>query len=150
MSAWATLKALIDANIVSGLPNGIRPEEEHNPVLQSIVDTFGEDYTYMGLATTATVPTADDNNRMYISTDVGTYTHFRNISLVSLVVNSGEICILKGVDDVWEKEVLVDSDVIATDNAIRIYDNSTLLQLQVYKSGWITIAEVYTLERLMI
>ena len=54
MSAWDTLKTYIDDNIRSGLPNGIRPEEEHNPVLQLIVDTFGEDYTYMGVATTST------------------------------------------------------------------------------------------------
>ena len=142
MSAWATLKALIDANIVSGLPNGIRPEEEHNPVLQSIVDTFGEDYTYMGLATTATNPINDDNQRMYISTDVGTYNNFLDSGATALEVELGEVCVLKGISDVWEKEIIVNGDSISGGVGIRIYDNASLLQLQVYKNGWVTIAEV--------
>ena len=120
MSAWDTLKTYIDDNIRSGLPNGIRPEEEHNPVLQLIVDTFGEDYTYMGVATTSTNPTNDDNYRYYIASDAGTYSNFLDVGASALTISAGELCILKGVDDVWEKEVLLDDIPTGTDVAADI------------------------------
>ncbi len=138
--AFETLKTLINDKIKSGLPTGIRPEEEHNPVLQSIVSTFGQDYAYMGLATTSTSPSTDDNTRMYITNGGGTYTNFLDDTSTPIVVEEGSVCILKGVDGVYSKDVLIDADSIVDATSVRINDNGSGLDLQAYyNSAWVTL-----------
>ncbi len=113
--AFETLKTLINDNIKSGLPNGIRPEEEHNPVLQSIVTTLGSGYAYMGLATTGSSPLVDDVKRMYITSGYGTFTAFLDASSASIEVADRHISVIKGESGVWTQDIIVDlSDAAET------------------------------------
>ena len=140
--AFETLKTLINDNIKSGLPNGIRPEEEHNPVLQSIVSTFGQDYIYMGLATTSTSPSTDDNARMYITNGGGTYTNFMDDESNPIVVEEGSICFLKGVSGTYSKDVIIDGGSITDSTKLRISDSGTALDLEAYhNSAWVSIGK---------
>jgi hypothetical protein len=113
--AFETLKTLINNNIKSGLPDGIRPEEEHNPVLQSIVTTLGSGYAYMGLATTGSSPLVDDVKRMYITSGYGTYTAFLDSNASAIVVADKQISVIKGVSGVWTQDVIVDLSLANTD-----------------------------------
>ena len=140
--AFETLKTLINDNIKSGLHNGIRPEEEHNPVLQSIVSTFGQDYIYMGLATTSTSPSTDDNARMYITNGGGTYTNFMDDESNPIVVEEGSICFLKGVSGTYSKDVIIDGGSITDSTKLRISDSGTALDLEAYhNSAWVSIGK---------
>ena len=140
--SFETLKTLINDNIKSGLPTGIRPEEEHNPVLQSIVNTFGQDYIYMGLATTSTSPSTDDNARMYITNGGGTYTNFLDDASNPIVVESGSICFLKGVSGTYSKDVIMDGESILDNTKLRINDNGSTLDLEAYhNSAWVSIGK---------
>ncbi len=125
--AFETLKTLINNNIKSGLPNGIRPEEEHNPVLQSIVTTLGSGYAYMGLATTGSSPLVDDVKRMYITSGYGTYTAFLDSNASAIEVADKHISVIKGVSGVWTQDVIVDLSLANTD--IPKYSDDVLAKL---------------------
>ena len=47
-------------------------------VLLSMVDTLGPEYQFLGIATKSTVPVVVEGNSFYITTEVGTYTNFKN------------------------------------------------------------------------
>lgn len=105
MAAWDTLKNYIDLHILNKLPAKISADTDHNPTLQLIVDTFGEDYIYSGIAITTTVPINDDKKRMYIAYGtVGTYVNFLNDSAAALTLNAGEFAVFRGVENIWVKQ----------------------------------------------
>lgn len=56
-------------------------------VLLSMVDTLGPEYQFLGIATKSTVPVVVEGNSFYITTEVGTYTNFKNSGNTSITVN---------------------------------------------------------------
>jgi len=140
--SFETLKATINSNIVSGLPDGIRADYENNPTLQDIVSAFGQDHIYMGSATVGTSPMTDDNARMYISSGSGEFTAFRDSGNNAINISEGEIAILKGISGVYEKDVFFSGDTIDDAGSVRINDTGSLIQLQArYNGSWVTASE---------
>lgn len=56
-------------------------------VLLSMVDTLGPEYQFLGIATKSTVPVVVEGNSFYITTEVGTYTNFKNSGNAAITVN---------------------------------------------------------------
>lgn len=56
-------------------------------VLLSMVDTLGPEYQFLGIATKSTVPVVVEGNSFYITTEVGTYTKFKNSGNTTITVN---------------------------------------------------------------
>lgn len=56
-------------------------------VLLSMVDTLGPEYQFLGIATKSTVPVGVEGNSFYITTEVGTYTNFKNSGNTAITVN---------------------------------------------------------------
>lgn len=56
-------------------------------VLLSMVDTFGPEYQFLGIATKSTVPVVVEGNSFYITVEVGTYTNFKNSGNTAITVN---------------------------------------------------------------
>ena len=109
--AWETLIAYIDAHILDKLPLKISADDDHNPTLQQIVSTFGQDYIYCGVANQFTRPidegNDDDNLRYYIADGtIGTYPFFLDSGSLALTVSDGEFAIFKGVNNVWVKDTI--------------------------------------------
>lgn len=56
-------------------------------VLLSMVDTLEPEYQFLGIATKSTVPVVVEGNSFYITTEVGTYTNFKNSGNTAITVN---------------------------------------------------------------
>lgn len=56
-------------------------------VLLSMVDTLGPENQFLGIATKSTVPVVVEGNSFYITTEVGTYTNFKNSGNTAITVN---------------------------------------------------------------
>lgn len=56
-------------------------------VLLSMVDTLGPEYQFLGIAKKSTVPVVVEGNSFYITTEVGTYTNFKNSGNTTITVN---------------------------------------------------------------
>lgn len=56
-------------------------------VLLSMVDTLGPEYQFLGIATKSTVPVVVEGNSFYITTEVGTYTNFKNSGNTAITIN---------------------------------------------------------------
>ena len=56
-------------------------------VLLSMVDTLGPEYQFLGIATKSTVPVVVEGNSFYITTEVGTYTKFKNSGNTAITIN---------------------------------------------------------------
>ena len=56
-------------------------------VLLSMVDTLGPEYQFLGIATKSTVPVVVEGNSFYITTEVGTYTNFKNSGNTTITIN---------------------------------------------------------------
>ena len=56
-------------------------------VLLSMVDTLGPEYQFLGIATKSTVPVVVEGNSFYITTEIGTYTNFKNSGNTTIAVN---------------------------------------------------------------
>ena len=52
-----------------------------------MVDTLGPEYQFLGIATKSTVPVVVEGNSFYITTEVGTYTNFKNSGNTAITVN---------------------------------------------------------------
>ena len=56
-------------------------------VLLSMVDTLEPEYQFLGIATKSTVPVVVEGHSFYITTEVGTYTNFKNSGNTAITVN---------------------------------------------------------------
>lgn len=103
--AWEDLKDFIDLHITNKTSlSKINNVVDHSTTLNEVVDTFGQDYIYSGIATKTLTPINDDNNRYYIANgSVGTYIYFLDDVASPLTVEEGEFAIFKGVNNVWIK-----------------------------------------------
>ena len=98
MSKWSDLKAAIASVIKTNGTQAITGSVLQG-VLNNIVSSLGENYQFVGIATTATNPGTPDGNVFYIA-GKGTYTNFSN-----LVIDTGQLGILKW-NGTWSKQVL--------------------------------------------
>lgn len=98
MAKWSDLKAAI-ANVIKTNGTQAITGSVLQSVLNNIVSSLGENYQFVGIATTATNPGTPDGNVFYIAGE-GTYTNFSN-----LVIDTGQLGILKW-NGTWSKQVL--------------------------------------------
>lgn len=98
MSKWSDLKAAIASVIKPNGTQAITGSVLQN-VLFNIVSSLGENYQFVGIATTSTNPGTPDGNVFYIAGE-GTYTNFSN-----LTIDTGQIGTLKW-NGAWSKQVL--------------------------------------------
>lgn len=104
MANYQQLKTAIQ-NAINNNGQGSITGQVLQDVLKEIVDVVGEGYTFVGLATPNTVPSATDSKVFYIASQTGTYTYFDNI-----VVGEG-LTILK-YDTVWSDVQVLSFDFI--------------------------------------
>ena len=100
MSKWNTLKAAI-ANVIKTNGTQAITGSVLQSVLNNIVSSLGENYQFVGIATTSTNPGTPDGNVFYIAGE-GTYVNFSN-----LTIGPGQIGILKW-NGTWSK---LDADI---------------------------------------
>lgn len=102
MANYANLLATIAANIYQNGNNEVTA-----PMVKTAVDamvaSLGAGYQFMGVATPATTPSNTDVKQFYIASTPGTYTNFLDAGSNPLVVNDGELAVLKYAT-AWEKE----------------------------------------------
>ena len=77
-----SIKAVIKENGNSEITGNVL-----QTVLLSMVDTLGPEYQFLGIATKSTVPVVVEGNSFYITTEVGTYTNFKNSGNTAITVN---------------------------------------------------------------
>ena len=98
MSKWSTLKAAIASVIKTNGNQAITGSVLQN-VLNNIVSSLGENYQFVGIATTLTNPGTPDGNVFYLAGE-GIYANFSN-----LVIDTGQLGILIW-NGSWKKETL--------------------------------------------
>ena len=104
MSKWSDLKAaiasVIKTNGTQAITGGVLQS-----VLNNIVSSLGENYQFVGIATTATNPGTPDGNVFYIAYTAGNYVNFQS-GAGNLTVNPGELAILYNKTANWYKSVI--------------------------------------------
>lgn len=98
MSKWSTLKAAIANVIKTNGTQAITGSVLQN-VLNNIVSSLGENYQFVGIATTLTNPGTPDGNVFYLAGE-GIYANFSN-----LVIDTGQLGILIW-NGSWSKQTL--------------------------------------------
>lgn len=98
MSKWNDLKAAIASVIKTNGTQAITGSVLQN-VLFNIVSSLGENYQFVGIATTSTNPGTPDGNVFYLATEAGTYANFNGIEIAT-----GETAILE-YRGAWVKNV---------------------------------------------
>ena len=95
MANWATLKTAI-ANVIKTNGNQEITGALLQNTLNNMVNSLGENYTFVGIATPITNPGAPDGNVFYLAGE-GTYPNFSSIT-----IDQGQLGILKW-NGSWEK-----------------------------------------------
>ena len=138
MSKWSTLKAAIANVIKTNGTQAITGSVLQN-VLNNIVSSLGENYQFVGIATTLTNPGTPDGNVFYLAGE-GIYTNFSN-----LVIDTGQLGILIW-NGSWSKQTLEigagsgnmilewNTDVATTRKQVLSKYRKSLLQIS-YKSA---------------
>lgn len=98
MANWSTLKAAVAKVIKTNGNQEITGSVLQN-VLNNIVSSLGENYQFVGIATTLTNPGTPDGNVFYLAEE-GIYANFSN-----LVIDTGQLGILKW-NGSWSKQTL--------------------------------------------
>lgn len=99
MANWTTLKAAI-ADVIKTNGNQEITGAVLQNVLTNMVNSVGENATFVGVATPTTNPGTPDGPVFYLATKAGTYSNFGGI-----VVNDEEACILQYKDNYWVKTI---------------------------------------------
>ena len=138
MSKWSTLKAAIASVIKTNGTQAITGSVLQN-VLNNIVSSLGENYQFVGIATTLTNPGTPDGNVFYLAGE-GIYANFSN-----LVIDTGQLGILIW-NGSWSKQTLEigagsgnmilkwNTDVATTRKQVLSKYRKSLLQIS-YKSA---------------
>lgn len=98
MGNYKQLKAAITNVIKTNGTQSITGQVLQNTLL-TMINSLGDNYQFVGVATTATNPGTPDQNVFYIAGE-GTYTNFSNLS-----IEPGELGVLKW-NGSWSKDVL--------------------------------------------
>ena len=100
--------------------------------LLAYVQNLGQEgYLFQGVATTTSTPVEAPSMAIYIADKAGTYTNYGNI-----VVNAGEVALLKLTDSTWTKEVL---SLTSKEYAISLFNTINVDVLYPLTSGNYTI-----------
>ena len=102
MAAYDNLRAVIAANVYQNNNNEVTADMVKT-AMEAMVNSLGAEYQFAGVAKltpTPTVPGTPDYKVAYIASEPGTYTNFPGI-----VVNDGEVAVLKWDGTAWNKEV---------------------------------------------
>lgn len=138
MSKWSTLKAAIAKVIKTNGTQAITGSVLQN-VLNNIVSSLGENYQFVGIATTLTNPGTPDGNVFYLAGE-GIYANFSN-----LAIDTGQLGILIW-NGSWSKQTLEigagsgntilewNTDVATTRKQVLSKYRKSLLQIS-YKSA---------------
>lgn len=138
MAKWSTLKAAIANVIKTNGTQAITGSVLQN-VLNNIVSSLGENYQFVGIATTLTNPGTPDGNVFYLAGE-GIYANFSN-----LVIDAGQLGILIW-NGSWSKQTLEigagggnmilewNTDVATTRKQVLSKYRKSLLQIS-YKSA---------------
>lgn len=94
--AWTTLKGAIDAIFTTNGSNQITGLQTRT-IINQIVDEVGQ-IQFKGKATPSTNPGSYDGERMYMTTEAGTYTDFDDV-----VVVDGKLTVLINTGGTWSK-----------------------------------------------
>ena len=114
MANYAILKSDLDAVIKTNIRRSITGDVL-NHQLDSMIDSLGTGYQYMGLANPATNPGTPDSREFYLATVPGNYEHFGNLQLPE-----GKLACFR-YDGTWKKDEFQFSLVI---DATPSYDSS--------------------------
>ena len=102
MANWSTLKQAI-ANVIKANGNNEITGQILQNTLFAIVNSVGENYTFIGVADTSTEPGLPDGHVFYIATQAGIYSNFGGIE-----VAKNEVAILSNTEDnTWLKNTLI-------------------------------------------
>lgn len=112
-------------------------------VLKDIVDVVGEGYTFVGLATTSTVPSVDDSKVFYLASQVGTYSNFGGI-----VVGEG-LTVLK-YDTAWSAVQVLSFDFIDEKLDTYIAQAQSEIDAAISELGDVSNADVNALKELLV
>ena len=99
MANYSNLLATIAANIYTNGNNEVTAAMV-KAALDAVVASLAAGFIPKGVATPATDPQSPDEKVQYLATTPGTYTNFGGI-----VINAGEVAIIKGSGTSWSKEV---------------------------------------------
>lgn len=99
MANWTILKAAI-ADVIKTNDNQEITGQILQNTLNNIVNTVGENATFVGIATTATNPGTPDGPVFYIASTAGDYPNFGGINLAV-----GEIAVLHFSNGSWTKKL---------------------------------------------
>ena len=102
MANYANLLATIAANIYTNGNNEVTASMVKTSV-DAMVASLGAGYQFIDVAIPATNPGSPDYKCFYIASEAGTYTNFLDSGSNPLVVNEGEVAVLK-YDTAWSKE----------------------------------------------
>lgn len=98
MANYESLKAAIQDVVKTNGNNEITGALLQQSLL-AMINSLGDGYQYMGVATPTTNPGTPDQNVFYIVSEIGAYSNFGGLS-----VSDGEVAILK-YNGTWTKEV---------------------------------------------
>ena len=99
MANYSNLLATIAANVYTNGNNEVTAAMV-KAALDAVVAALAAGFLPKGVATPATDPQSPDEKVQYLATTPGTYTNFGGI-----VINAGEVAIIKGSGTSWSKEV---------------------------------------------
>ena len=103
-------------------------------VLLSMVDTLGPEYQFLGIATKSTVPVVVEGNSFYITTEVGTYTNFKNSGNTAITVN--RLGILKSTNGTaWNFTPIFIGVSKGGGEVFNDYDNNTAVGVNSHAEG---------------
>lgn len=104
MANWTILKAAIAKVIKTNGNQEITGQALQN-VLNSIINSVGENASFVDVATPTTNPGTPDGNVFYIAYKAGNYVNFQS-KAGNLTVNPGELAILYNETTNWGKSVI--------------------------------------------
>lgn len=108
-------------------------------VLLSMVDTLGPEYQFLGIATKSTVPVVVEGNSFYITTEVGTYTNFKNSGNTTITVN--QLGILTSTNGTaWNFTPIFIGVSKGAGEVFNDYDNNTAVGVNSHAEGQKTVA----------
>jgi autotransporter adhesin len=108
-------------------------------VLLSMVDTLGPEYQFLGIATKSTVPVVVEGNSFYITTEVGTYTNFKNSGNTTITVN--QLGILTSTNGTaWNFTPIFIGVSKGGGEVFNDYDNNTAVGINSHAEGFQTHA----------
>lgn len=129
--AWSNLKAAI-AQIIKTNGNQEITGQLLQNVLNNIVSSVGENFSFAGIATPSTSPGTPDGNVFYLAFKNGEYPNFSGIALK----NAGLYIIYNTVSGTWTTSRIVFNSICKTLNNSIYYEviGSTITP-RIYKSG---------------